>query len=145
MFCFNSNSMLFGDLLADVFRVCFPALVCFAVLLWIHFSLRGLIHRRRKLCNSVKKYSIAVYARICSMFLSFVEFSHQNQKRRLIQPPLRIFSFPATDGVLDAGQSRRSGSLLTFVLDQAFRHGPVPAHFAEQVVEQGSFSQRTDK
>jgi hypothetical protein len=59
--------------------------------------------------------------------------------------PLSVFLFPAFDRVLDTDQSRGVWSLAALILDQPLHRGPVTAHFAEQIIEQGGFSQRTDK
>lgn len=56
--------------------------------------------------------------------------------------PGPVLPFPALDGVLDAGQARRSHPVLLLVLDQSLCCRPVPAHLAEQVIEQRGFPQR---
>lgn len=45
--------------------------------------------------------------------------------------------------MLQTSQSRSIGSLLTLILNESFNNGTVTPHFAEQVIEQGCFSQCT--
>ncbi len=56
---------------------------------------------------------------------------------------LPILLFPSLDRILDAGETGGLRSLFALILDQPLRHGPVPAHLAQQIVEQDSLPHRS--
>src|ERR1044071_7398359 len=54
-----------------------------------------------------------------------------------------VFPLPATDRILQTGQTCGLWFLLTFIFDKAPHYVPVTAYLAEQVIEQDSFLHRT--